>query len=257
MSRLEGKALLGTCGWSYDDWAPGFYDASTSAKDRLTEYSQRYPTVEIDSTFYATPALTTVQGWVERTPDDFLFSAKFPRAITHEGRLADMGEEALRFVETMSELGSKLGALLLQFPPSFTIASLGDLERFLEGLPDGFVYAVEIRHRSWLTEEFAELLRRWQVSLVLTASPRLRPFWRVTSQVAYIRWLGRWNAYDSYDRLRRPVDEDLAWWVPRMEHFLEKGGTVLGYVNNNFAGHSPAVVEALKGALDSRFVQGA
>ncbi len=250
MSDQAGKALLGTCGWSYDDWVTaGFYGPELTTKDRLPAYAERFGTVEIDSTFYAIPRLSTVQGWVERTPSGFVFSAKFPRQITHEGRVAEKGELAQAFVETMSELGEKLGALLLQFPPSFTATSMGDLERLLQGLPDGYVYAVEVRHRSWLTEEFADLLKQWRVSLVLTASPRFRPFWRVTSTVAYIRWLGRWNAYETYDQLRRPVEEDLDWWVPRMEHFLNRGGTVLGYVNNNFAGYSPAVVEQIRERL--------
>jgi uncharacterized protein YecE (DUF72 family) len=251
MSQFSGRALLGTCGWSYDDWAPGMYAPQIATRERLRVYGERFSTVEIDSTFYGIPSLSTVQGWVERTPEGFVFSAKFPRAVTHEGRLSNSGEVAQAFVETMSELGEKLGALLLQFPPSFSAAQMDDLERFLEGLPDGYVYAVEIRHPSWLTEEFAALLKRWQVSLVLTASPRFRPFWRVTSQVAYIRWLGRWNAYESYDRLRRSVDTDLDWWIPRIEHYLARGGTVLGYVNNNFAGHAPAVVELLEERISS------
>lgn len=254
MSTYQGKALLGTCGWGYDDWDGVFYPPGTAGKERLKHYATRYRTVEIDATFYATPARTTVQSWRRRSPEGFIFSAKFPRAITHEARLRGCGEAAEEFVDVMSELGDRMGPLLIQLPPSMTGRSLGDLERFFEGLPDGYSYAVEVRHRSWLVEPFADVLKRWNVALALTDGSHLKRFWRVTSQIAYIRWLGTWNAFECYDRQQRPVDGDLDWWVPRMEHFLDRGGTVLGYVNNNFAGYSPSVVDALAGRLNDRAV---
>lgn len=245
MSVYSGQALFGTCGWSYGDWNGVFYPDKTSGRQRLVRYSERFSTVEIDSTFYAIPARTTVHGWRERSPEGFIFSAKFPREITHQARLLECGEAAATFVDVMSELGDRLGTLLIQLPPTMTVRDFDNLQRFLEGLPDGYSYAVEVRHRSWLVEPFAKLLRRWNVALALTDGAHLQRFWRVTSQVVYIRWLGQWNAFECYDRLQRQVDDDLDWWVPRMEHVLDKGATILGYVNNNFAGHSPAVVDLL------------
>jgi uncharacterized protein YecE (DUF72 family) len=245
VSQLAGQALLGTCGWSYDDWDGTFYPAGTTKKDRLRHYSEQFRTVEIDSTFYGIPTMETVQGWYERTTEGFIFSAKFPRVITHENRLMNCGEIADKFVDVMSELGEKMGPLLLQLPPSMDVRWIGALKEFLEGLPDGFTYAVEVRHRSWLVDPFAKLLKRWNVALVLPDGGPLDRFWRVTSRVVYIRWLGQWNAFDNYDRLQRDVADDLDWWTPRIEHFLDRGGIVLGYVNNNYAGHSPAVVEIL------------
>lgn len=256
MSKFEGKALLGTCGWAYDDWQQVFYPPEVKGTDRLTYYARHFPTVEIDATFYAIPARTTVQGWRKRSPEGFIFSAKFPRQITHEARLVGCGEQAEAFVDVISELGDRLGALLIQLPPSMGIGSFGALARFLEGLPDGYSYAVEVRHRSWLTERFAELLKRWNVAVVLTDGEHLRRFWRLTSQIVYVRWLGRWDAFERYDRLQRSVDEDLQWWAPRIEHALDHGATVLGYVNNNFAGYSPGVVEQLREALGDRALQG-
>lgn len=252
MSRLAGKALVGTCGWSYDDWDGVFYPPSTASKDRLVRYADQFRTVEIDSTFYAIPARKTVRSWRERSPEGFVFSAKFPREITHESRLVGCGEEAATFVDVMSELGDRLGTLLIQLPPSMTVSAFDDLERFLERLPDGFIYAVEVRHRSWLVDRFAELLKRWHVALALTDGEHLQRFWRVTSRVVYVRLLGRWDAFERYDRLQRSVDEDLDWWIPRMEHVLERGGTVLTYANNNYAGYSPAVAEEVRRRLGER-----
>lgn len=249
MGELAGRALIGTCGWGYDDWDGVFYPREVGGVHRLEYYARQFQTVEIDSTFYSIPARTTVQGWRQRSPDGFIFSAKFPRSITHEARLRGAGEQAEAFVDVMSELGDRMGTLLLQLPPSMTARHFEDLEAFLEGLPDGFSYAVEVRHRSWLTDSFAELLKRWNVAVVLPDGGPLSRFWRVTSRVVYIRWLGQWDAFERYDKVQRNVEEDLQWWLPRMRHFMDRGGTILGYVNNNFAGHSPAVAQALQAAL--------
>lgn len=249
MSKFGGKVLLGTCGWAYDDWDEVFYPADVSGTDRLRYYARHFPTVEIDSTFYAIPARETVRGWRERTPEGFVFSAKFPRQITHEARLVGCGDRAATFVDVMSELGDRLGTLLIQLPPSLGAGAFDQLARFLEGLPDGYSYAVEVRHRSWLTDRFAQLLKRWQVAVVLPDGEHLERFWRVTSRVVYLRWLGRWDAFGQYDRLQRPIDDALDWWLPRIEHALDHGATVLGYVNNNFAGYAPGVVEQLRERL--------
>ncbi len=248
-SEKSGQALLGTCGWSYDDWNGVFYPSGTDKRDRLAHYASRFRTVEIDSTFYGIPRRETVQKWRQQSPEGFVFSAKFPRSITHEARLMDCGGRAEAFVDVMSELGDRMGALLIQLPPSMTVRHFRALEAFLEGLPDGYIYAVEVRHRSWLIEPFADLLKRWNVALVLSDGGSLKRFWRVTSQVIYIRWLGEWGAFDTYDRLQRPFDDAIEWWVPRMHHVMERGGTVLGYANNNFAGYSPAVADAFDEAL--------
>lgn len=236
---LHPNLYLGSAGWSYDDWDGVFYPSGTGSRDRLVHYATKFRTVEIDSTFYGIPAMRTVQNWYQRTPDDFVFSAKFPRSVTHEARLVNCADDTYRFIETMSELGDKLGPLLLQLPPSFAADRMPDLAGFLEGLPDGLMYAVEVRHPSWLNEEFAALLKRWSVAICMPSAGRLEHFWRVTSRFVYIRWLGRHNAVERYDRAQIDRSEDLDWWIPRVRHFLDYGGTVFGYVNNNYAGHSP------------------
>ena len=79
--------------------------------------------------------------------------------ITHEKTLVGCAREADIFVSTMSDLGDRLGPLLLQLPPSFAVEGMGVLEEFLDGLPDGARYAVEVRHRSWLGSDLAAMLR--------------------------------------------------------------------------------------------------
>ncbi|MFW6053517.1 MAG: DUF72 domain-containing protein [Persicimonas sp.] len=239
---VHERLYLGTVGWSYGDWNGPFYPPGTSSRDRLPYYAGQFRSVEIDSTFYASPSRRTVQLWHQRSPKGFVCSAKFPRAITHQAGLVGCGTEAATFIEVMSELGNRQGPLLIQLPPSFTVDRFDDLARFLELLPDGLMYAVEVRHRSWLIDEFAELLERWKVAMTLTCGGRLGRFWRATSSIVYMRWLGGHNAFGTYDHLQEPRDEELDWWAPRMAHFLDRGGTIFGYANNNYEGFSPETV---------------
>ncbi|MCH8339587.1 MAG: DUF72 domain-containing protein, partial [Chloroflexi bacterium] len=87
MGRPAGDLILGTQGFSFDDWVGPFYPEGTPKKRYLEEYSRHFPSVEIDATFYATPRTSVVEGWRERTPADFRFAAKFPKLITHEKQL--------------------------------------------------------------------------------------------------------------------------------------------------------------------------
>ena len=245
----------GTAGWSYDDWDGVFYPSGTSSTGRLPYYASRFRTVEIDSTFYAIPARKTVRSWHERTPDDFIFAAKFPRTVTHQARLVGCGTEAATFVDVMEELGPRLGPLLIQLPPSLNVGAFDDLARFLEGLPDGHMYAVEVRHPSWLNEEFSALLKRWNVSMTLSCGGHLGRFWRATSRIAYVRWMGVHDVLESFDREQIDREEELDWWAPRLAHFLDRGGVVFGYVNNNYTGHSPATIETIETKVESALGQ--
>lgn len=245
------QLYLGSAGWSYNDWRGSFYPDKTPASARLGYYATQFRTVEIDSTFYGIPRLETVQSWYQKTPAGFIFSPKFPRAITHQARLVGCGSLATTFIETMQELGPKLGPMLLQLPPSFRAERFDDLARFLEGLPDGLIYAVEVRDRSWLSEDFSQLLKRWRVAMVLSCGGRLGRFWRATSRVAYIRWLGQHGAFQSYDKPQADRAEEIAWWAARMAHFLERGGTIFGYANNNYEGFSPWSARRLEAQIDA------
>ncbi len=133
---------LGTQGWSYKSWNGVFYPQDTPANCYLEEYAKKLHTVEIDSTFYATPRASTVKQWDEVTPDDFRFTAKFPQKITHEKMLKEAEQDVKLFLDTMSLLGPKLGPLLLQFPYTFKPDQRVVLADFLAALPGDFRYAV-------------------------------------------------------------------------------------------------------------------
>jgi uncharacterized protein YecE (DUF72 family) len=240
----EENLYLGTSGWSYADWEGTLYPPGTTPAGRLAEYVKHFTTVEIDSTFYGTPTKTTVQRWRTIAPSGFLFAAKFPQEVTHETNLVGSEAEAESFVRTMAELGDRLGPLLLQLPPSFAVEGMGVLEDFLESLPEGPRYAVEVRHRSWIGSDLPELLRECAVALTLVDYPRMPRQEEATTDFAYIRWLGNRREFPSgHTHLKKNRDDDLLWWAGVLDRFLKEGKTVFAYANNHYQNHSPSTVE--------------
>lgn len=244
ISPPEPGLYLGTSGWSYSDWEGTVYPPGIPAGSRLAEYVKRYATVEIDSTFYGTPRPSTVQRWREISPEGFLFAAKFPQEVTHEKNLVGCGRETVNFIRTMAGLDDKLGPLLLQLPPSFTVEGLGVLDDFLAALPEGFRYAVEVRHRSWLGSDLTEMLRERGAALVLIDYPRMPRMEEATADFSYVRWLGDRREFPSgHTALKKERDDDLRWWSGVVGRFLEEGKTVFAYANNHYQNHSPSTLE--------------
>jgi uncharacterized protein YecE (DUF72 family) len=163
------KLHVGTMGWSYDFWKGNFYPEG--AKNLLTEYAKNFGTVEIDNTFYRIPSRDNVIKWKEETPDCFIFSAKFPKKITHIKMLQDCQEELEVFIDHMSLMGNKLGPMLIQLPPVFKPEMSGILKDFLAVLPGKYRFAVEVRNKKWLDEKFYDLLRDNKVALTLLDHP--------------------------------------------------------------------------------------
>jgi uncharacterized protein YecE (DUF72 family) len=237
--------LIGTSGWSYNEWAGVFYPSSSTNK--LSFYSKIYRTVEIDSTFYAYPSKGLVIGWTRYTPDDFAFTAKLPRTITHEKKLEiKKGAESdlVKFLGLMKPLivAGKLGAVLIQLPPSFTYDSdFGRLEAFLRAVPEDVRFAAEFRHPSWLRDETWELLRSRNVANVIVDEPLLPPDTVVTADFAFIRWHGRgsrpWYNY-------RYSESELKTWAPKVKEVASRVEKTYGYFNNHFRGF--AVENSLK-----------
>jgi uncharacterized protein YecE (DUF72 family) len=244
ISPPEPGLYLGTSGWSYADWEGTLYPEGLPAGARLAEYAKHYATVEIDSTFYGTPRRSTVERWREVVPEGFLFAAKFPQEITHENNLVDSEEPAETFVRTMELLGDRLGPLLLQLPPSFAVEGMGVLEDFLADLPQGFRYAVEVRHKSWLGSDLPEMLREHGAALTLIDYPRMPRMEEATAGFVYIRWLGDRREFPSgHTGPKRDRRDDLRWWSERVDRFLSEGREVFAYANNHYQNHSPSTLE--------------
>ena len=244
IAPAEEGLYLGTSGWSYADWEGTVYPVGTPTGSRLAEYAKHFATVEIDSTFYGTPKRSTVERWREVAPEGFLFAAKFPQELTHERNLGNSRSEAETFVHTMQTLEDRLGPLLLQLPPSFTVEGMGVLEDFLSTLPQGPRYAVEVRHSSWLGSDLPALLREHGVALALIDYPRMPRMEEATTDFAYIRWLGDRREFPSgHTRPKKDRTEDLSYWSSIVDRFLEGGKTVFACANNHYQNHAPSTVE--------------
>jgi uncharacterized protein YecE (DUF72 family) len=144
----------------------------------------------------------------------------------------------------MRALEDRLGPLLLQHPPSFTVEGMGVLEDFLSILPRGPRYAVEVRHRSWLGSYLPELLREHGIALTLIDYPRMPRMEETTADFVYIRWLGNRREFPSdHMHLKKDRDDDLSWWAGIVDRFLEEGKTVFAYANNHYQNHSSSTLE--------------
>ncbi len=247
--KKQAEVYLGTQGFSFDDWVGPFYPPGTPKTAFLEHYAQQLRTVEIDSTFYGSPRLNVVRGWRERTPEGFKFSAKFPQLITHEKKLEGADGDASAFVGVMDELGSKLGVLALQFAYDFGPDHFDQLDEFLGGLPPGHRYAVEVRNRKWLNEDFTAMLKRRGAALILQDLHYMPKLDWITADFTYVRWLGRRADIEKFDRIQIDRSKEQTAWAERVQGFLDRGVEVWGYFNNHWAGHSPASVRQFAALL--------
>ena len=257
-----GELLLGCSGWNYGDtpdrggWVGIFYpDRNTK---RLRYFSQFFDTVEMDSIFYekfySHMTKGTFIGMVKATPENFQFSVKVPETITHKKRL-DVSKGSISdfeiFLEKISPLKSsnKLGAVLLQLPPSFTVSEFKNMEGFLDKLPSGYHYAVEFRHPSWKTEGPWDMLKHYNIAAVMTDSPAkenlefLSEVTVTTSDHSFIRFHGRnTKGHYWYDYLYSK--EELKPWIEKVEEVKRQTKVLRAYFNNHYGG--AAVINALQ-----------
>jgi uncharacterized protein YecE (DUF72 family) len=251
---------LGTSSFTADGWAGSFYPIGMQPKGYLTHYAKTFRTVEIDSTFYATPSETTVLNWYERTPADFVFAVKVPQAITHEKVLKDCDQELAEFKSRMELLGEKLGPVLFQFPffsgKNFRNVNefVRRLESFLKKTRDtGWKVAIEIRNEKLLDGALTEMLRENNVALALTDTSFLPRPWEmtakcdlVTADFVYVRWLGNRKDIEkqttTWDKAVVDRTEDLGKWVELFRQFMKRNLKVYAYANNHYAGNGPSTV---------------
>ncbi len=146
--------------WSFKGWVGNFYPEGAKPSDFLREYARRLTTVEGNTTFYAVPALKTLDAWLEEMPPTFRFCPKVPKAISHNGKLMENVERAREFTETMSRLGTRLGPMFLQLPPRYSPKLLPDLQAFLAVWPPAVRLAVEIRHLDWFEAPYGDALNK-------------------------------------------------------------------------------------------------
>ena len=200
------SVLIGCSGWSYGDsfenggWMKVFYPDTQTKK--LQYYSQFFNTAEMDATFYEKfykyMTKETFTAMTKTTPDNFQFSVNVPETVTHDKRL-DVKKGVMasleEFLDKISPLkaANKLGTVLIQLPPSFTVREFKNTEEFLDRLPSGYDYAIEFRNPSWNTEGPWDMLKHYNIATVMTDSPerdklKFLSEVTVTANHSFIRW---------------------------------------------------------------------
>jgi len=196
------QLLAGTSGYSYAEWKGVFYPEKLPATEMLRYYSEHFPTVEINNTFYRMPAETMLARWAEEVPGEFAFTLKAPRRITHDNRLKNAGSLVGAFCQVAATLGDKLGALLFQLPPNLK-KDMALLDAFLAELPPKVCGAFEFRHESWLDDETFTRLSARNLALCIADSEKMSAPVRITADHAYFRL--RDEGYQA-DDIRRWAD---------------------------------------------------
>jgi len=232
MNRLA----IGTSGWNYAHWRGGFYPEALPSSQWLEFYSRHFRTVELNVTFYRTPRETTVRKWADTTPEDFLFSVKMNRRITHRHRLSDAEEALDAFLAMLSGFGQKLGVVLIQLPPSFRF-DRERVEHFFEALrrkSPHIRYALEPRHMTWLHEEAYAVLRHYEIAFCQADSGGRYPTAEVvTAPFVYLRFHGPGALYAS-----AYTDEQLRAVAEKIRAWRDQGLDVYAYFNNDFHGYA-------------------
>jgi uncharacterized protein YecE (DUF72 family) len=177
---------IGTSGYNYPEWKGSFYPSDLPTAKMLPYYAARFPTVEINYTFYRMPNEKLVSGWAAQTPLPYKLTLKAPRRITHDSRLRNCGDLVAGFCGVAATLGDKLGALLFQLPPNFK-KDLAVFDAFLEDLPPKVCAAFEFRHPSWLDDEVRDRLAARDLALCIADSEKLSTPVNVTAGYAYFR----------------------------------------------------------------------
>jgi uncharacterized protein YecE (DUF72 family) len=254
---------IGTSAFTAAGWEHAFYPPGMKSADYLSYYATKFDTVEVDSTFYRTPKLSTVQGWYNKTPPGFVFAAKVPQVITHDKILSDCDAEMTEFLKVMDALGEKLGPLLLQFGYFNRKAFVGvndflaRLVPFLKKLPKDHRFAVEIRNKSWLVPQFVEALRDRNVALALIDQswmPRpaewFEKFDPITAGFTYVRWLGDRKGIEQetkvWDKVIVDRHAELSEWAEILGKVHRRKIQIYAYANNHYAGYSTATVEMFR-----------
>ncbi|MGB6881742.1 MAG: DUF72 domain-containing protein [Microgenomates group bacterium] len=235
-----GKVYIGTSGWQYKHWKEIFYPENLPQKDWLKYYSQHFNTVEINSSFYRLPKRETFEKWKSQVGNNFIFSIKGNRFITHVKRLKDCREPLKRFFENADALikaKSKTNHVILwQLPPNLK-KDLIRLRTFLKTLPKNFRHAFEFRHENWMDAKVFELFEG-QKGMKVTAVLQDWYDWPVLDKpigdFVYIRFHGKKKLYSSnYE------NEELEEWVKKMRQWKKCGLDIYAYFNNDALGYAP------------------
>jgi uncharacterized protein YecE (DUF72 family) len=232
---MPGRLFLGTSGWVYPHWRRRLYPPDLPTREWLPFYARHFATVELNNPFYRLPAKVAFERWRALVPDDFVFSVKASRYLTHLKRLKAPRAPLDRLLRRIRPLGATLGPVLFQLPPQFHV-NVPRLRTFLGALERQPHLAelravLEVRHPSWLVPHTFDLLRKAGVALCFHdagSQPVTAP---VTADFVYVRRHGTGAHYHgSYPEPMLRAD------ARQIRHWLGDGLDVYVYFNNDGGG---------------------
>ncbi len=267
---MAARIRIGLSGWTYRHWRSVFYPPGLAQRRELEFASHTFDALEINGSFYSLQRPSSYRRWRDATPDDFVFAVKGSRFITHMKRLGDIDVPLANFLASgVLELGPKLGPFLWQLPPALrfdrermeaffarlpaTAGAAAEIaaghderieRRFRENpvvtAPDPSArlrHAVEVRHPSFTSQEFADLCRAHGVALVVADTAGRFPWVdQVTAELVYVRLHGDTELYAS-----GYTDEGIDWWAGRVRGWADTPGVgeVHVYYDNDGQAHAP------------------
>ena len=249
------QLYIGCSGWSYTSWQGPFYPTDINKNLQLPFYSEVFNYVEIDSTFYNIPTESMVRNWNKRTPDNFRFTVKFPKVITHDKRLMNAEKELSLFYDRIEPLKGKILALLIQLPPSFELKEgLESLRRSDFFFDDTFRYAIEVRHRSWFNELAYNLFQNSNISLTWSQMDRLQTPPIVTADFIYLRLIGDRSIHESnFGKLQIDRRIEMEKWAEKIKETKNNEKdikTAIVAANNHYGGFGPGTVNIFREMMD-------
>src|ERR1043165_597999 len=244
----KGRIHIGLSGYSYTQWKGIFYPEGFPTADYLSYYAQFFNVVELNSTFYSLPRASTVENWIAKVPDDFIFCPKTSKYLTHIKRLKEPEEPLERFFNAIAPMAKRTGPVLIQLPPSlkFDYDSADFFFSLLRQKYKQYEYVLEGRHATWFEEDALNLLAKHEVALVISESGDRFPYSEmVTAKNIYVRFHGAEELFiSSYS------DEVLEAYAKKFLGWKKEGHHLWIFFNNTMyeSGLSNAI--ALKAMMN-------
>lgn len=222
---------IGTSGWHYQHWKGRFYPEDMPDQNMLKYYEKKFETAEINNTFYQLPKEKTLLRWRDTVPEDFIFSVKASRYITHMKKLKDPKEPVTNFLDRIKSLGHTLGPILFQLPPRWN-CNPARLKSFLQVLPAHYRCTFEFRDQSWFDDQIYQALKDHNAAFCIYHLSGVLSPKEVTADFIYIRLHGPGGPYQG-----QYTDETLAKWGQIFDTWNKQGKEIYCYFDNDEAGY--------------------
>lgn len=228
---MQKNIFTGTSGFIYKDWKGKFYPFGLPQRDYLKFYTGKFNALEINSSFYRLPSLKAVAKWYETFPDDFKFSPKMSRYLTHMKKLNDPEEPTAKFLERFSDFRDKMGPVIIQLPANlkFNYEKVLHFFKLLKTKYTSFEFVLEARNFSWFGKDSLNLLKEFEIGNVVSYSGGQFPYCdEITSRNIYLRFHGPGLLYGSDYKI-----EELRKIAKRWKNYAKKNFRIYSFFNND------------------------